>query len=317
MPGHISVSTPILSCQESVDESCSKIACVIEDNLRTRAVWVRTMDSAISLAEVVRLVRETRRDGDPFESPTPGCIMSAMRKTFVAGCVLALVATAAVDAAFAARAVTSEPVITGSGDQVFPDATMDALVWTDHRRHRGNHVYFRQFGSSRIRVDEPGWQGIGGSFAKPGRLVYQQYKTTGRDSSNLYVFNTRTKTHHRLRQGVSTRDWRYWPTASSDVVLFNRCYIERASDKCERRSKRALLLYNPQDPNRVGAPANPRPRATHGHPRLCRRNVRRLDRMLGSSCRIRYYDFEQKEYGHRLPPKVRTSTHPVSMKPPT
>jgi hypothetical protein len=139
------------------------------------------------------------------------------RKLFV---ILTVSATLIVSTS-AIGAITPEKVQGGSADQFRPSSNGTDLAWSQYKSRRYN-VYVRPLDDPSVakRVNEAGTQAWMGSFMQgTDEIVFQQVH---RRASDLFVYDVSDLTREKLKGGVSSSDWEWWPAASSQWVLFLR-----------------------------------------------------------------------------------------------
>ena len=165
-----------------------------------------------------------------MRSPKPLAVASAIGMVLV-------VATAS------QAGVTPTKVLGGPADQFRPTSDGVSVAWSEFKRSTGNDVYVRALdATTERRVNEAGTAGWLGSFAgDTDEIVYQQ---ATRRRSDIFIYDVSDRTRSKLRDGISSLDWEWWPVASPELVLFLRDVL---NDRGEYVKTKLLMVNRATD----------------------------------------------------------------------
>jgi len=191
-----------------------------------------------------------------------------------------------------ARAGGTDPIITGSANQVFGSGNGSMMTWSQNSpaHQRAYSAYASPVGdtSSPTKLNEGGTHGFSGGF-DPGTntVIYQQ---TSGDRSNIFLYDLDTSTRTGLSSTVNTKQWEYDARISTAFVLFLR----------EGRTASRLLLWD-----RVADSLTELDSATYGRATLFAGVVGERyatwTRCTSRTCLAMYYDTSTDET-KRVPP---------------
>jgi hypothetical protein len=138
----------------------------------------------------------------------------------------------ALTAASSSAAVSPTPVkVNPNTNAWFPAASVDHLAWEQYSSGQYSIVQQSRGGGSPSKVNASGTSGYNSSpVAGTETIIYQQAAA----SSDLYLYNFNSGNRSKLPSKVDSKNWEYYPVASTTYVAFMRL----------TSTSRTLLLFN-------------------------------------------------------------------------
>jgi hypothetical protein len=151
----------------------------------------------------------------------------AMRRTTEGIIAVMAVTVALVIGPAASAGPTTTEIEGGPGDQIYGQVNSNWEIWTTNTTDHPNayNAYGRMNGSARFRINPAGTRGFAGTLLDDtSTAIYQKIDGA---SSNVYLYDLKTKTQTSPGAGVNSDLWEWHAAVSDGFVLFGRNNFRR------------------------------------------------------------------------------------------